>query len=358
MIGNEKGEDVLRHYDYDLPEELIARAPSEPRDAARLFVYDTAADAVSFDIFRNVGEYLPPRSLVILNDTKVFPARIAVRRETGGKVELLLFVNEYREGDRRIKGMADRKVALKEKLYLDTEHFLTAVSQDEHVFLFEPGISMKSLFRELERRGQTPIPKYIKGTPLPEKKLRDRYQSIFARHPASIAAPTASLHLTDRVFRSFEERGIGRAFVTLSVGLGTFAPVSERDIAAGKLHAERYEVPSETAEKIAAAKRQGRPVIAVGTTVMRTLETLGHSLPFGHPKGVSGETGLFIRPPFRFQVADALLTNFHLPRSSLLMLADAFLEHKRSRRRILALYDLAVRERFRFYSFGDAMLIQ
>ncbi len=336
-------------YNYHLPPELIAKRPASPRDSARLFVYDTTHDEISFDTFLHLDQYLPKDALLILNDAKVVPARAILRKETGGKVEILFLANEWR-GEGPIPVLSDRKLTSGMKLYFDSRAHLEVARQEENIFYLLPHFPPDDLFALLNRKGITPIPKYIKQSGLSEKELRKKYQSVFAKHSSSVAAPTASLHFTDRVFQRLKTRGIQNTFITLDVGLGTFAPVSEENLSSGTLHTEFFSVPAATARMVYKQKRAGGPIVAVGTTAARTLESFA--------KGASsGPTNIFIRPPHEFHMTDILITNFHLPNTSLMMLVQAFLEHKGAKRNLLYLYDAAIREKFRFYSFGDAMLV-
>jgi S-adenosylmethionine:tRNA ribosyltransferase-isomerase len=364
-------------YAYDLSSERIAQAPAEPRDAARLFVYDTVTDEIIFDHFWNLAKYVPENSLLVLNRTKVVPARIAVRKAThstssgqaGGKATLLFLVNEPVAGENRaVKALSDRRLALGEALYLPTSEACVVLRQEENVFIIGLPFERAGLLHYLARHGTTPIPPYIKHTPLSERELRTKYQTIFASQHSnilknvgmlSVAAPTASLHFTPRVFHALARKRIAREFLTLHVGLGTFAPVSGENIRAKRLHAEYFDIEPRTASAVSIAKNEGRPVVAVGTTVVRALESAAFRAG-GKLFLRSGEqvTEKFIYPPHRFLVPDMLITNFHVPRSSLMMLVDAFLKHKRARQGISELYHTAIREKFRFFSFGDAMVIQ
>ncbi len=363
---------ISMDYSYHLPEELIASRPSVPRDAARLFVYDTAGDGVTFDTFAHLGDHLPSRSLLVFNDTKVVPARAELRKETGGKVEVLFLVNEW---DRRgpIPAIADRKINVGSTLFFGVPRkgagasplSFTAVRQDENIFHLKPRCSVHEFFAILEKKGITPIPKYIKGTPLGEAALRKQYQAVFGRKPASAAAPTASLHFTERLLhRLFDGRiktrdnDFTRTFVTLHVGLGTFAPVSEENLSQGTLHTESFSIPASARAAIRRHKAAGAPVVAVGTTVVRTLESQAAKILARGRIPLSGATDIFIRPPHHFRIADAMITNFHLPGTSLMMLVQAFLEDKGARRSVVDLYKTAIENRFRFYSFGDGMLIK
>jgi S-adenosylmethionine:tRNA ribosyltransferase-isomerase len=356
----------LEDYAYVLPPELIAKEPARPRDSARLMVVNTKTGRVSFDIFRNLPRYLPRESLLVLNETKVVPARVTLYKETGGKVIALFLLNEYR-GGAEVRALLDREVASPASLYLSKEKrgpAFTVVGQEANVFILKTECTAGRLIPLLQKHGATPIPPYLKDTPLLEEELRKRYQTVFAKRGASVAAPTASLHFTPRVFKTLKKKGISTAQVTLNVGLGTFAPISEESFKTKKLHKEWYEIPLQSARAVARARADGRPIVAVGTTVVRTIEsassaiTSGRTLLLKWERGsVSGATDLFIFPPYDFKLTDVLITNFHVPRSSLMCLVDAFLEHKKSPRRIMELYRLAIKNRMRFFSFGDCMLI-
>lgn len=350
----------LEDYDYALPPELVAMTPAEPREHARLFVYDTSRDVITFDTFKNIGRHLPHPALLVMNNTKVVPARLWLKKISGGKIQVLLLMNEYRQGDTLIKGLADRNVPVGTKLFFRNGDTLNVVGKDQQFFLFRPSVPIEQLVALLEKEGVTPIPPYIKHTPLSETFLRERYQSILAKYPASVAAPTASLHFTKELLTTLATTGITYAEITLHVGAGTFAPISETQLKSKKLFAEYYEISPETAERIMEAKRANVPVVTVGTTALRSVESA--ALQSGAHSAVnkltqSGMTDLFIFPPYHFLIADALITNFHVPRSSLMLLVDAFLEFKHAKRRIVDLYGIAIREQFRFFSFGDAMLI-
>jgi S-adenosylmethionine:tRNA ribosyltransferase-isomerase len=345
----------LDSYDYHLPAELIAKTPAIPRDSSRLFVYDTKSDTVRFDIFRNVGRYLPKDTLLVMNDTKVLPARLFLTKETGGKIEVLLSLNELRPGDTTVRGIVDRKLLVGARLYFKKRSkFLDVIGQDEQFFIFRPSVGFENLPALLLKEGHTPIPPYIQKTPLSERALRARYQSILAHDGTSVAAPTASLHFTQRVLKDLAVRGMKHAEVTLHAGAGTFAPIGEENFKTKKLFTEYCSVSKATARTVNSALTHGRPVIPVGTTALRTIESFAnnHQLQTGE-KG----TNIFIFPPYEFQIASGLITNFHVPKSSLMLLVDAMLEYKGAKRRILDLYEIAIREKFRFYSFGDAMLI-
>ncbi len=344
----------LDAYDYTLPEELIAKEPASPRDSARLFVYNTKADTVHFDTFANLAAYVPRYSVMAFNDTKVLPARLHLRKETGGRIEVLLSMNEIRQGDTDVKGIVDRQTEPGAKLFFQNGESLTVIRQEEQYFYFRPSVPLASLPSLLLREGETPIPPYIKNTPLSETELRMKYQSILAREGSSIAAPTASLHFTSAVLDSLRENSVERTMVTLHVGAGTFAPLREEHFETNSLFTEYCAIGRETADSINRALEHGRPIIPVGSTALRTLESFG-----ANGRLTPGEKGtnIFIHPPYNFQIATGLVTNFHVPKSSLMLMVDAFLEHKNAKRRIMDLYTIAIEEKFRFYSFGDGMLI-
>lgn len=348
----------LKDYDYYLPPELIAQKPSSPRDACRLMVYDTHSDKVVFDFFYNLSKYLPENSFLVLNNTKVLPSRAVLHKENGGRVTILFLANEINGDSNIVPVMADRRINLGEKVYFDERSYLTIVRQEGKIFYLEFNFSMEMLFGLLEKHGTMPLPLYIKNTPLSEKDLRKQYQTIFAHKIGSCAAPTASLHFTERVFNDLAKKGINSNFVTLNIGLGTFSPVDENNIKNKKLHKETWEIDNKTAGEILRQKKEEKKLIAVGTTAARTLEswvTVGMKFP--NTITNSGETDLFIYPPYDFKLVDGLLTNFHLPKSSLLMLVDAFLKFKNAKKSVLDLYRSAIKEQMRFYSFGDATLV-
>jgi S-adenosylmethionine:tRNA ribosyltransferase-isomerase len=293
-----------------------------------------------------------------MNDTKVVPARLWLTKPSGGKIQVLLAMNELRPNDELVRGIVDRKVEPGTTLMFRSGASLFVERQEEQSFYFRPSVGTKGLLALLMHEGVTPIPPYIKHAAMTESRLRQRYQSIIGKHPASVAAPTASLHFTSRVFERIAAAGHSRTDVTLHVGAGTFAPIDETTLKNGRLFDEYYEVGKKSAERILTAKKRGRPVVPVGTTAMRTIESVARKYPNEIFRAESDRTDIFIHPPYGFRIADALITNFHVPRSSLMLLVDAFLRHKGAKRRILDLYDIAIKEGFRFYSFGDGMLIK
>ena len=330
-------------FDYALPPDLIAQRPAEPRDAARLMVVSRGTRELAHRRVRDLPALLRAGDLLVLNDTRVMAARLAgTRADTGGRVELLL-LRERGDGAWEALARPLRAARPGRRFRLDAADGplgATVVGRagEAAIVAFERPIDPASV-------GSAPLPPYVRGF----EGDPARYQTVYAREARSAAAPTAGLHFTPALFARLAAAGVERAFLTLEVGAGTFRPVRAEDPADHELPPERYRLPSATADAIRDARAGGRRVVAVGTTVVRALE---HAL--GQPGGgAAGETALFIRPGHRFAVVDALLTNFHLPRSTLLMLVAAFA----GRELALDAYAEAVRERYRFYSFGDAMLL-
>ena len=331
---------------YDLPEELIAQTPLEPRDSSRLLVYNRTTDEVFHRHFRDVGDYLKPGDLLVVNTTKVYPARIFAYTEHGGKVEILLLKRQnLTDWECLVKpGKKCREGVI---LVVNEELKAEIISRTDDGgrivrFIFD------GVFEDiLSRVGEMPLPPYIHE----KLKDKDRYQTVYCKQEGSAAAPPAGLHFTLRLIDELKAKGVEFAEVQLNVGLGTFRPVKTDDIEHHKMHTEYYVIDEENAEKINKAKREGRRVIAVGTTSVRTLETVADEN--GFVKARSGDTSIFIYPPYKFKCVEGLITNFHLPESTLVMLVSAFA----SREKILELYNLAVKEKYRFFSFGDAMFI-
>jgi S-adenosylmethionine:tRNA ribosyltransferase-isomerase len=333
-------------FDYDLPAASIAQEPA-PRGESRLLVLDRSGPERHARV-RDLPRLLRPGDLLILNDTRVIPARLYGRSAGGGRMEILLVepVGE-REWDALVKPGRRARPGARFEIGegLDAE-VVDKRDDGRHRLRFSEPIEP-----HLDRLGHIPLPPYIHRPDTPED--RERYQTVYARNPGAVAAPTAGLHFTSELLREIEAAGIETARVTLHVGIGTFKPVSAGRIEEHRMERERYEIGEETAEAVRRARQAGRRIVAVGTTVVRTLE--GAALAGGgEARAGSGATDLFITPGFQFQVVDALLTNFHLPRSTLLMLVSAFA----GRERVLAAYEEAIREGYRFYSYGDAMLLE
>lgn len=337
-------------YEFDLPKSLIANEPVEPRDKSRLFIYSTQTDEVIFDTFNNLSRYLPTNSVIIFNDTKVVPAVLALTKITGGTVNITFLFNEWHR-EMKIKGLPDKGISIGETLYYNHEKFIHVESQKDSEFTFTILVPLEKFLKVCDDHGHVSLPPYIHSN-MPEEYVRLRYQAVFASREASVAAPTASLHFTPKVLQSLYEKGIEKEFVTLHVGRGTFAPVTEENIKTNTLYSEPIFLEKKVSERIISSKRH---VIAVGTTAMRLLETAAPSILKG--EGFEGETNLFITPPFKFKIVDTFITNFHLPSTSLMMLVEAFLEFKGAKKSVVDLYKIAVKEEFRFYTFGDAMLI-
>jgi S-adenosylmethionine:tRNA ribosyltransferase-isomerase len=341
-----KLETVLKPYDYKLPKELIAQTPARPRDSSRLLVYDRKTKKVRFDTFHNLGKYLPKNAVLVFNETKVIPARLTLTRKTGGKVRVL-YVGTV---GKNIRVLADRLLGAAERLTLTNKLYFTVVRQEGKEYVLKPSFPISKLSTILEKFGSTPLPPYLKHSPLSEAQRKKEYQAIFAKRSGSVAAPTASLHFTKRLLTALKKQGIGMQYVTLHVNLGTFAPLTKKQLQTKKLHSEFYNITPNTARALNLAKRQGQPIIAVGTTVVRTLESAARN---GMLKPGSGETNLFIWPGYRCKVANGLITNFHVPKSSLLMLVASFTGISELQK----VYNLAKISHFRFFSFGDGMLI-
>jgi S-adenosylmethionine:tRNA ribosyltransferase-isomerase len=334
---------------YDLPEELIAQSPLAERSASRLLVLEGSSGAISDRSIRDLPELVRPGDLLVFNNTRVVAARLQGFKPSGGRVEIFL---ERPAGECQALVQIRASKPIREELEVATEGGPVRVVAKEgdlwKVALPAP------VFQFFERWGEVPLPPYIHRTP--DEADRERYQSIFAQHSGAVAAPTASLHFDEALVARIEARGARRAFVTLHVGAGTFQPVRTDDLASHVMHAEWISVSAETCEAIERTRAAGGRVIATGTTVARALETAAleaHTARNGVIAPFSGDTRLFITPGFRFRVVDALLTNFHLPESTLLMLVSAFA----GRDKVLEAYRHAVQLRYRFFSYGDAMFV-
>ena len=342
----------LDDYNYFLPEKNLALEPSVPRDSSKLFIYETAVDKITFDHFYNIDKYLPKDSFMVMNNTKVLPARVTMKKESYGKVILLFLINEL-TSLRVVKVLADRKINVGENIYFDQDNYLKVIEQNENIFKLKFNFSREHLFSLLNKYGTMPIPPYLKKSSLSRDELLEKYQTIFAKTDGSSAAPTASLHFTDEVFKKLEKRGIERLFVTLHVGMGTFAPITDENMKEKKLHEEFYEIDRNTLKYIEINRNKGKKLVAVGTTVTRTLESVARQKQLS----LLSKTDLFIFPPYNFKMIDVMITNFHLPKSSLMMLVEAFLQNKKAKKSLVELYNIAIKNNFRFYSFGDAMVI-
>jgi len=340
----------IHDFDFELPEELIAQTPLENRAASRLMILDKDSGKIKHQVFSDIVDELVPGDCLILNDTKVLPARLlGVKEETGAHIELLLLKEMGRdEWETLVKPAKRVKVGM---VVTFGEGLLKAVciGEKDHggrIFKFE----YDGIFYELlDRLGEMPLPPYI------HEKLedKDRYQTVYAKEQGSAAAPTAGLHFTEELLEQIRQKGVEIVFITLHVGLGTFRPVSAESIEEHEMHSEFYSVTEEAAKVINRVKASGGRVISVGTTSTRTIETIASKYD-GEIRAESGWTAIFIYPGYEFKCIDGLITNFHLPKSTLVMLVSAL----SSRENILNAYNEAVKERYRFFSFGDAMFIR
>jgi len=348
----------LSDFDYALPPELIAQHPAERRDAARLLVHELRDARTTLSGVSELGRWLRPGDLLVLNDTRVLRARLRARRASGGAVELLFAepraggrwsamvrpAKKPKPGEVLVAGEGALRVRMLERL---------AGADGAPGALWEVALEADGdapVEALLEAHGELPLPPYIERPAGDEPEDRERYQTVYAREPGAVAAPTAGLHFTEALLAELREAGVATTTVTLHVGLGTFLPVASEDLDGHRMHSERYVLPEAAAAAIAACRARGGRVVAVGTTSVRVLEACAAG---GELRPGSGRTELFIRPGYEFRAVDGLLTNFHLPRSTLLMLVSAFAGVERVRE----LYARAIAERLRFYSYGDAMLL-
>lgn len=332
---------------YDLPEELIAQTPAEPRDSSRLLVYHRQDGAVEHKIFRDIIDFLKPGDALVVNDTRVIPARLYGKKQsTGRKVEFLL-LNQLSKDTWEVIMRPGKKLRIGDRVEF-AEDLQAEILEKKEDGVTRVKFYFDGLFEPLlERYGNMPLPPYI------TKRLEDRqrYQTVYAKENGSAAAPTAGLHFTPELMEKIRQKGIDIIPVLLHVGLGTFRPVKVENVENHKMHSEYYSISADSARRINETRKKGGRIIAVGTTSVRTLESVADE--DGCIKEQSGNTEIFIYPGYRFKCVDALITNFHLPESTLLMLISAFMGKEQA----LSLYHLAVQERYRFFSFGDAMLI-
>jgi S-adenosylmethionine:tRNA ribosyltransferase-isomerase len=343
---------LLNQYNYSLPETLIAQTPAKPRDSAKLLIFNQQTHKTQFDTFKNLGKHLPKNAVLVFNQTKVLPARFLVKKATGGVAELLFL----RKKSNSIFVLANKPLTgtltclnLRKQATL---HKLRVIAKAGGEYQLQPINHQFDIFKTLQKIGITPLPPYIKHSPLSEKQKRQEYQAIFAKTGQAVAAPTASLHFTQKLIRHLKERGIGVKFIRLDVGLGTFAPLKTENFLNNQLHSEYYFIDKATAKFLNQAKKQHRPIIAVGTTVVRTLETATNAQ--GYLQNLTGSSNLFIQKDYQFKFINGLITNFHVPKSSLMMLVGSLV----GRKTLLNLYQKAIAKNFRFFSFGDGMLIK
>lgn len=335
---------------YDLPQEQIAQTPLEPRDSSRLFVYDRKSNTVEHKIFKNILDYLTDNDILVINNTRVIPARIFGYKETGAKIELLLLKRlELNTYEALLKPA--KKAPVGTVLHFSENLSCTVIDNVEEIGGRVVKFNVKSgtLEEQLDKLGEMPLPPYIKE----KLKNKDRYQTVYNKIDGSSAAPTAGLHFTVELLDEIKRRGIQIAEVTLDVGLGTFRPVMVENVETHIMHSEHICIDEETAKLLNNAKKHGKRIIAVGTTSVRTLESMTDDNGIIHAG--SKDTNIFIYPGVKFKFVDALITNFHLPESTLIMLVSAFVG---SKDKTLELYETAVKENYRFFSFGDSMFIK
>ncbi|MBE6742030.1 MAG: tRNA preQ1(34) S-adenosylmethionine ribosyltransferase-isomerase QueA [Ruminococcaceae bacterium] len=334
---------------YELPQELIAQTPVEPRDSSRLMVLHKEDGRIEHRIFKDIIEYLNPGDCLIVNNTKVIPARIyGVKKKTGAVVEFLLLKQKENNIWECLCKPGKRAKVGTEFVFGEglTECEVVDVTEDgNRIIQFK--CDSKEIYTILDRIGKMPLPPYITE----ELKNQDRYQTVYSKELGSAAAPTAGLHFTEELLEEIKAKGVNIGYVTLHVGLGTFRPVKVDDVTNHKMHSEFYQIPKETSELINQTKKNGNRVISVGTTSTRTLESVASK--YGEIKEDEGDTEIFIYPGYEFKAIDAQITNFHLPESTLIMLVSAFAGYDN----VMNAYKEAVNEKYRFFSFGDAMLI-
>lgn len=347
----------VAEFDFDLPEELIAQEPAPRRDASRLLVLDRETGSIAHRRFPDLATELRPNDLLVLNDTKVLPARLHGAKPSGGRIEVLLVEPVGADAGSPVwRALIGGSRSVRPGMRLALPGGLTVVPLEREADAWRVRLEhpLGDPMPALESAGEMPLPPYIRRAPGDPRAAtdRERYQTVFARHPGAIAAPTAGLHFTAELLAAIRARGVETAVVTLHVGLGTFLPVRVDEVERHRMHEEAFDLPPETAAAVQRARSRGGRVVAVGTTVARTLETRADGR--GGVTPGAGRSSLFIYPGYRFRVADALVTNFHLPKSTLVMMVAAFA----GTGSVLAAYREAIRERYRFYSYGDAMFVR
>lgn len=332
---------------YELPEELIAQTPITPRDSSRLLYYNRAEDKTEHKVFRDIEDILVEGDVLVVNNTRVIPARLFAKDDKGRDFEVLLLKRlDYTNWEALLRPARKARVGTTLTISDELSLEVKGIANDNGVRIIE--FRFEGIFEDiLDRVGNMPLPPYIK------EKLKDkeRYQTVYSKIEGSAAAPTAGLHFTNDLLERLKQKGVIVTEILLHVGLGTFRPVKETEVEKHEMHCEYYEIPEKSAEIINKAVGEGRRVIAVGTTSVRTLESAANE--DGSVRAESGNTDIYIYPPYRFKVVKGLITNFHLPESTLIMLVSAFI----GREKTLELYKLAVEEQYRFFSFGDAMLL-
>src|SRR6056297_10832 len=341
----------LSLFDYNLPKRLIANKPANPRDSSRLLVYNRQSDKITHDKFLNLPKYLKKGDILVFNDSKVMPARLLGHKPTGGAAEALLLKKINKNEWEAQVGCRKPKIGLK-LLFPAGLRAELAEQLSDKTWRLKFNFSGKNLDKRINRVGQVSLPPYIKNPIKNQSRLKKQYQTVFAKNPGSAAAPTAGLHFTERLLKKLYKKGVQTEYITLHVGLGTFEPVNTQNIKDYQIHEERLSIDKKTVARLLKAKKQGKRIIAVGTTSVRALESLFDQKI--KVKDYNFSTDIFIYPGYKFKFVDAVITNFHLPKSSLLMLVSAFV----GRQKTLKIYQKAARLKYRFYSFGDAMFLQ
>ncbi len=347
----------LSEFNFDLPENLIAQEPVSPRDHSRLLILDRKTGAVQHRKFYEIDEFLKPNDVLVFNAAKVFPARLFSERSTGRKMEILLIspadkncpVSKWPAEWKAIgspKPKTGQKIDFRDDL---SGEIITESFKNGPEFVIRFSCKGDGLKEKIHKLGNVPLPPYIKN---PTERSFRGYQTVYATEEGSVAAPTAGFHFTEDLIESLRQKGVEIEFVSLNVGLGTFQPVKTENIEDHKMHSESFEISEDVAKRLNVAKRSGKRIIAVGTTACRALESVADKN--GNVRAEKGETGIFIYPGYEFKFVDGLITNFHLPKSTLLMLVAAFA----GKEKIFKAYEEAIRSGYRFYSFGDAMLIK
>lgn len=348
----------IKEFDYELPENLIAQMPADKRQNSKMLVLDKGTQTIEHKHFYNIVDYIDSNTILVLNNTKVLPARLYGTKETGGKIEVFLLEAQQNSNDKiwsclirpSKKVKPDTVITINEELQIRPIKRL----EDDGEWLIELTYE-GNLFDILHKVGNIPLPPYIERK-LNKEELKqfdmERYQTVYAKDEGSVAAPTAGLHFTKEILKKLEEKGVEIAYVTLNVGLGTFRPVKCENILEHKMHSETFEITKTTAEQINKAKSQGKKLVAVGTTTVRTLETAFQK--YGKITECKDHSELFIYPPYDFKVVDSLITNFHLPKSTLLMLVSALA----GKDFIFKAYNEAINNEYRFFSYGDCMFIK
>ncbi len=333
----------ISDFDYNLPKELIAKYPVEPRDSCRLMVLNRKNKTITHKIFREIIDYLDEGDTLVLNNTKVIPARLKGKKETGANIEIFL-LRPFSESQWEVLIKNIKRLKEGQRVFFGKDF------QAKLIEKYDGGKAKveflgKNINELIKKYGHIPLPPYIERED--EEKDKDYYQTVFAEKEGAVASPTAGLHFTSELLEKIKKKGINITYITLHVGLGTFRPVSVEDFTKHKMHEEFYQIPKDTIEIIKETKKKGKSVIAVGTTVVRTLET------YAQTDKLEGFSDIFIYPPYEFKMIDKLITNFHLPKSTLLLLVSAFADKDF----VLEAYNKAVKEKYRFFSYGDAMFI-